>query len=524
MKASLASACLLLALFALAAPSSAQATTIVSSVTHNQTLGTVEGYTATQLSYPAAYYYNAVADAHLYDQNWLLRDQRYSEGGPSVSALTATSATPGMSYYLYGDHYAGAYFYYCDYYCTSPQYYDYCGFSQMAGGSYGGYYYFECYYFCYFFYAYVYLGGTFDAVTVPQPCPNLTIELRTLSGSSSIAGARINGTTQTAYLGANVVLQASISPGVSGSYTWSATGPATQEDTGFHDSRNFYWTGEGTYTATVTFIPSDGSCQISASVTVNVVVPRGFTFTATQTSAFIKQGDNCRDDRGVLITGPAFALGCGLQEPGIEFIATVQGPVPFISAASYSQIKFVQWTNPYAIAHMNSGYECATLRPSEHDTINGWFLDGRDPYPGHGGNFYGLPSASFRDDGRTHQLRAVDSPMYPMADFDYFRSHDLFEMTLVYIGGPNVLEPRVQRPIAVIAWHWGGEIFFSSPGNWQSYYSYPPPQWWTGVATNTLRIFSPGSPTNVGFSPCSGQSPGPEPTPDPCYDSGWNCL
>ena len=525
MKPSLVATCFLLALFALAAPSSAQATTILSSVSHNQQLGIVEGYTATQLSYPAAYYYDAVADAYLYDQTGLLRNHSYSAGGSYAVAFTSTTATPGATYHLFGDHYVDAYFYYCDYYCTERQYYDYCGFSQMAGGYYPEYYYFDCFYVCYFFYFRVYLGTTYDSVIVPEPCPDIeALELR--AGSGNHNPGLINNTTQTALLGATVILVArAISDEgaeLAGSYVWTASpnGQSLDPQGTPNFSKYIFWETEGMKQVRVTFTPPGRSCQVTATVNINVVLPRQFTLTAQQTSAFVKPGENCRDDAGRGLTGTAFALGCGTHTPGIEFTAYLQGPTSFISIPADSQIKIVQWANPYAFWQFDNEDWCVTRRSSEGNIESGWFLDFGDPYPGSNPRAY-----PFGENGAAGPIRAVDSPGYsPLDTTQYFRNYDLFETYLVYFTG-DLFSPRMQRAVAVIPWYWGGEILFSSPGVWSSYYSFPPPQSWIGTATNTLRIFGPDVPTQPTIRRCSELSdPTPNPTPDPCYGSGWNCL
>lgn len=538
MKASLASACLLLALFALAAPSSAQATTIVSSVTHYPSLGIVEGYTATNLSYPAAYYYNAVADAYLYDQNWLLRDHRYSEGGSSASVTTVTSATPGLSYYLYGDHYAGAYFYYCDSYCTQPQYYDYCGFSQLAGGSYGGYYYFECYYFCYFFYAYVYLGGTFDAVTVPQYCPPARVELYAMLANNAFDNQ--NGQTKPALLGTKVPLEARAldqnnNEIAGGTFTWNVTGNHLQNVVQGGKEIDIYWRVEGQHTVTVTFTQSNG-CAVSASMNAQVILPTVTSYTAQQDVEQINRNlaQNCSN-----IPLPArdtFSLGCHpTVSPGITFSATIQSPSNIISDPSDAQVRFVQLVSQYRQRETANGTQCLTYRSSPSDVESGWALDGSDPYDNLGG-----PGVAHLNSNGSATITTRDTPGnqldFPL-QYQNLSVDDQFIMYVKYrVGNPN--NPVAERVIGALSWRWGGEVTYH-PFNGQYTYTQvnPVPKLLTGLATNEAMRPYTGPDGNPRFAkidePDWANCPGSPPPPPPpggycdwyaeqnCYYQGW---
>jgi hypothetical protein len=125
MRASTLCTILLAALCFFALPQRAEAARGVSIISYDSFY--VYGYSETSLTYTEAYYYDAAVSSAMYDQYGFLRSDGYSEGDSLAIVNTRTSASPGVRYDLYSNHYAKTYFYYCDYYCDSPRYYDTTG-------------------------------------------------------------------------------------------------------------------------------------------------------------------------------------------------------------------------------------------------------------------------------------------------------------------------------------------------------------------------------------------------------------
>jgi hypothetical protein len=350
-------------------------------------------------------------------------------------------------------------------------------------------------------------------VPTPPQCSTHTVQL--------IAGNRdVTGGSASALLGAVAIFNAVVDgtgAEANGTYRW--TFQDGTEELGSQTVKNVYWMSQGAKTVRLDFTPAGESCTSTATATINVVLPTIETYSAWQTNASVHPGGNCGDIRGGL-GQTAFQLGCGSTQPGIKFDATVRAPADFITLPNDSKIKFVQFFNGYATAHTPSGQICAMSRTNEHDTTTGWLRDGPDPY--------GLVQPAPFDSNGVARSSAIDSPGYAIETFDYFRNNDHFEMYLVYIAGDN-FNPRYQQVLSMIPWHWGGEVFFSSPGVWSQYEAYPPAQQRFGTTPNN-RVYNTGDPTTLDWSSCS-TGPNPEPTPfpeptpepDPCLRTGWKC-
>jgi hypothetical protein len=307
-----------------------------------------------------------------------------------------------------------------------------------------------------------------------------------------------------------------------GNYSWSASGGGQLSDPvgpGVPQYKNVYWTTEGSNRVTVVF--TGGGCQVTGYVDVNSVVPTQFTYSATQKNGSIRS--DCNSGGLNEFSGDAFSLGCGFRDPGITFGATVQAPTPFISAASDSKIKLVQYVSAFYAATDSGGNLCGGDRTSENNVESGWRLDGSDPYPGGQSAVPFDPitgMAQVFPNSSAHPEGVADSPGVGVSTLTYLRFDLQFEMYLVYAAG-DPAAPRVQRVIAVIPWNFGGEAHFSSPGVWSDYVAYPPAQTRTGVPTTTMRTGLPAS--SASLERCSGPTPlptpppDPDPEPDPCY-------
>ncbi len=513
----------------------AEAATGLSDLNYNELLNTADGYSETQLTFYEAYYYDAVVDAYLYDQFGNTLDHKYAEGGSFESVNTRAAASPGMRYDLYTDHYVGAYFYYCDYYCNTPRYQDTCGFSFYPDNTfYGSFYDYGCYSFCYYFYYYIYLGTTGDSVTVPQPCPNLHLEITNLTGNPN-AGI-LNGQTRPALVGASVVLEAQFTEDEAppGRFSWSATGGARLTDTGGipnpQNIYNVFWTSEGTKKVTVEYILNDGSCRASASVNVDVTIPNLVSFTGQQRDDEINSGAGCSTIEGITYT-----LGCltnqpgRRNDPGITFTATVQPPAGYISAPSESKIKFVQLINPYSRRRQRgaNAEECQTRRGTYASTE--WLLDTQDPYDP-------LPQAIKSFDPNSPNdpvtIETSDSPGFsldsPGLSLDYLYADDHFEMYAVYFVG-NGANPLVFRVLGYVPWSWGGEVVsdssFNPPYRETLDFTAPGPE--QGFSAPNYRQLYQGNIRDLAYGTCPGDSeppPDPEPDPDPCWNGRYyNC-
>jgi hypothetical protein len=497
----------------------------LSVTSHDSTF--VYGYSETSLTYFEAYYYNAVVDGYLFDQYGFLRDNGYSEGGIIAAVSTRTLASPGVRFDLFSDHYVGAYFYYCDYYCDHPQYYDYYGFSTLPENTfYGGYFDSCCYYVCYVFYYYIYLGTTGASVTVPQPCPNTTVEIRpTFGGSQDV----INNQTRPALVGANVQLEAAaVLPNgertvSEGSFQWSTTADAQLSDDGFPlPSYVFraYWLFEGSKSVRVTYIPPDGSCQASASVNLDITTPTLTSFTAQMRDSEINGGAGCSGIEGI-----SYTLGCltnvigQRNDPGISFTSTVQPPPGYISAPSDSKLKFVQLINPYSKRRQRAAGmdECQTRRGAAVSTE--WLLDTQDPYdllPG------AIKTFDRFNPGAAVTIETSDSPGFaldtPGLTLDYLYADDQFEMYVAYFVGENT-NPLVVRYLGYLPWSWGGEVVFDAAFSppYRETVHFTIPGFKQGFAALNYRQPYQGNIRGLPYGSCSGGSEPPDPGPDPCW-------
>jgi hypothetical protein len=471
----------------------------------------VYGYSETSLTYTEAYYYDAAVYGALYDQYGFLRADGYNEGDSLAVVNTRTFASSGVRFDLYSDHYAKAYYYYCDYYCDSPRYYDYYGFSLLADDTfYGSYFDFCCYYVCYVFEVYIYLATTGVSITVENECPNVHLDLRATGGGYD--PGVINGTTQTALLGAPTTLQAIVVGGsANGEYSWSVAGPHQASRSG--NSTTVYWIQPGTYEVQARFRPDGANCTVTAIVNINVVVPTLTELTGTILSppdvgaCFLEGGP------------PTFSLGClAAGNSGIKFQAKVFSP-QYISRNGF--VKYLQIGNFDLTRTAANGYGLECL------TTNGvWTLDA-DPYlstPLEAGPQDRTKAERATSSGGETLIIAADTPGIALAERNRHHVNEQFEMYVVYYSP----DTNVSRVLAYLPWSWGGDL--ARNPNVYPYFDklsiFPTnvPNTLPGIITSTLRSHDRSRVLNdLGWVSCGSQYP-PEPEPDPCRPGMWHCL
>jgi len=479
MRTSIICPIILAALWCFALPYQAKADVITyDSLRYDSSTGFVYGYASTALTYPDQYYYDAGVSSVLADQYYAVLDQGSALGGSFESVNTQTFGQPATTYDLQSSHYVGFYFYYCDYECY---YYDYYGYS-LYGGEYPEYDDFKPIRFCYVGYDIADIADTDLQVTTAPRCQNLSVQIGSFAGNAS--GTDLSGQTKPALLGATVSLLATLnSSTATGTFTWSVAGNNQQELDSNNSVDNIRWMSEGTYRVIVTFTPSDGSCQASTYLDVNVVVPHVTNYTGRHDTEQINYGLNCSR-----IPGTTFSLGCFPNVRGILFDAAVEAPLDSISIPGESKVKFVQIVSQYRQRSTDElGTQCLTSRAVPSDTNTGWTLDGEngvgaDPYDGRPGH---LGVANFND--RYFAILATeDSPGNPLTVFTDSQGNplpvpyqyqslnvdDQFEMYVIYFVGDDPSNPDLTRAIGKLSWNWGGSVYLSVNGfSWNSIYN-----------------------------------------------------
>lgn len=301
---------------------------------------------------------------------------------------------------------------------------------------------------------------------------NVPSDIKITSGRVS---GYLNGTTQTALLGADIALNAAPLPGgfAGGTYAWSFTGPV-QTLTGTNSSSVTFRStaissdsGGGPITATVAY--TKNGLTATASVTVNSVLPTLTSFTATEVADQVNRNANCSG----LSNGATYSLGCyliGGTETGIVWSTTAQIPASqYLTDPQQSGVKFVQAVSSFRKRITNGNFQCFTRRNSEADVASGWQLDTVDPY-----NHSNHPVRRFSE-GNTLTMSDFDAPASrldgSMVEHDALLVDDRFEVYVVYFVGSNPASPVFQRalrmsnsssPISRIAWSWGGQVVFDS--------------------------------------------------------------
>lgn len=140
----------------------------VSSLTYDPYSQNVFGYSATDLDYYTAYYYDAYVEGSLYGfAGAFSGGSHWDQSGEGLAQVySQLPATPDQFYDLYSDHYVVAY--YSEYLPTIGwQYVDQYGYDLLPGGSYPGGYYFLPSYETYTSYEWIYLGNTGVSLGTP---------------------------------------------------------------------------------------------------------------------------------------------------------------------------------------------------------------------------------------------------------------------------------------------------------------------------------------------------------------------
>ncbi|HEX8772278.1 MAG TPA: DUF4214 domain-containing protein [Pyrinomonadaceae bacterium] len=336
--------------------------------------------------------------------------------------------------------------------------------------------------------------------------------------SNPRVGTIANNSTQNALLGANVDLQAKITPAglTGGTYQWFIAAPYQLASGTINDpSIRIYWTQPGTYQAQVTY--TRNGVSVSSTIYVNVVLPTLNSFTAQQNEDLLGPGGFC---------GPGtflWSLGCRALTggEGINFTTTVQIPsASYLSDPAQSGIKFVQ-----AISAMrkvrNSGrdpniirneglVQCLYSRANEGDVNSGWRIDNRlnttgDPYEN------SSDAVRYFSQGNTLTIVTRDSPAQGWDDLDAVKVDDRFQMYVVYFaGGSHPGAPIFQRRIGSLTWNWGGEVVYDSVNRISSntpyrkllpLYAQPGSRNRDAVVSNTTYQ---GLNSDLNFGPCLG--------------------
>jgi hypothetical protein len=477
--------------------------------------GIVQGYSATELDYYARLHNNAYVFGELADQYSGVVDSGSAYGYGRASVFTQTNGLPGTQYQLTSHHYIVMYFYttvnICeDYYFFSPgpycyynRWFDPWGFGFQAPNyywswwgffGYGPYGYWESdlrYQFS------TYVSITTPGIIEPPASQNFSVDI-----TSPRASGSLNGTSQNALAGADLTLNAVVTPGElsNGSYRWRVTGDPQVVD-GSTNSRTIKlrWTRPGSYEVRLDYIRQ--GVGRSQSVNINVVLPTLQNFTASIPSP---------PDVGyrVLPSGvglPWFMLGSIRDRvDGISFTATVRSP-GYISTDG--QVRYAQIINGTLTQTSVDGV-CTEIKGS-----NGWVTDG-NPYTAISYQLGGeplLPTAP----GADVTINTLDNPGHQL-NRDRQTYDAQFEMYVVYFANGH------EYPLGKIPWSFGGETYRdpNEPATgFRVGYRYPTdtPKFFSFTPAGAFRPHNRSVIFNeLNFASCT-PPPDPDPWPDPCY-------
>ncbi|MDT4952035.1 MAG: hypothetical protein QOJ02_173 [Acidobacteriota bacterium] len=252
----------------------------------------------------------------------------------------------------------------------------------------------------------------------------------------------------------------------------------------------------------------------SATVNVNVVIPKLTGFTATQAADRVAS-NQCSGDFPPA-PGVTYILGCPNSPYGITFSATTKIPSgSYLTDPAQSGIKYVQIVSLLRKDINYGRVRCRTARNSESDTGSGWQLDTDDPYR--------TTSVVRFSQGNILTTQETDAPSVALTltDFDYdsdaYYINDVFETYIVYFTGSNPSAPIFQRaiglenspkPAARIAWSWGGQTVYdpASPYSYQLQFSLVPPRSYVAEAVDFMRPYT-GNAADLGPAQCPGGPP-----------------
>jgi len=297
---------------------------------------------------------------------------------------------------------------------------------------------------------------------------NVPADVKITSGR---VGGYLNGTTQNALLGADVALQASPLPGgfAGGTYAWTCT-PSTScsISTVANSSSVTLRTNEvATYNATVSY--TKNGLTATGSVTINSILPTLTSFTVSNRSSDrINSPGTCGHGPGPDSLFWWYDLGCKPSSVGISFLGSIQVPT-FLSDPAQSGVKYVQAVNTFR-KKIAGGMRCDTRRSTETDLSSGWQLDTSDPFKRGLGELQYFTIIGSPGLANGFSIGVDDYPgraVTGFVDYDFLDSlyiDERFQMYVVYFTGPEPSQPRLQRPLGMMEWNWGGTVVFDEPG------------------------------------------------------------
>ena len=429
----------------------AQQVTMSSSLTRDVTTGEMVGFSRTEMDFNTAAWYQAYVSNEIRRQsdNALLAsgDNFSTPGTNTFAARTSrTAGVANVTYRLDSKHW------------ILPLSFGWCTFSRQdvysyattpgVGGNFGATQSISGFFcsgqFCGVCVGgWIYLGQTTQSKTIP----NVTI-------TNSRIGTVPAQSTQTALLGADVVLSSSVTP-TGGGYSWTFTGPfSISAGSTSGSSVTIRSSNVGAITARLTYTVN--GVPNSQQFTINAVIPTMQSFTAQQVADSIAAPSQCDASKPWW----TYRIGCGAANPGITFSATAQVP-SFISDPTQSGIKIVQAVSTYRKKMVGGNLRCFTARSDPSNVASGWQLDFSDPYP--------LAEVRRFSEGNTLTIRSEDTPsdnltFAQIKEFvDALDIDDRFETYLVYFTF-DPANPPVSRTLGKLEWVFGGFVAFDNPG------------------------------------------------------------
>jgi hypothetical protein len=346
----------------------------------------------------------------------------------------------------------------------------------------------------------------------------------------------LNGTTQKALVGADIVLNANVIPSTrtGGAYSWTFTGPYVVSGGAMNSSSvTIRSTDVGTITATANYtlngVPATGSVNIAAEL------PTLTSFTAQVSTDRISRNQHCS---GAPLDAAQYSLGCwhpGGPDEGIVFTANagIQS-TPYLSNPAQSGIKIKQFVSQFRkrVNDIGNGnFECLTVRPTQNDVDGGWQLDGVEAMthfihpPPTFGQSNTLSYSAF--DAPSDSLEYTSYPIFSMHDVLFV--DDRFQaFVFYYVGDP--LEPIFQRPLRLtsqntynfsyIGWKWNGQAIleYNTSNNLKYRLQFTNTPSLAVSGTNTLPTLH-GNVTQTQYGQCVG-----DPAPSTNKIDGARCF
>lgn len=298
-------------------------------------------------------------------------------------------------------------------------------------------------------------GIAFDDVTFDTPALRVDIKNPRVNGS-------LNGTTQKALAGADIVLQA-VPSFSGGSYSWTFTGPAVIVGGSQNSSSvTIRSNNNGNIAAKVSY--TRGGSVVSETVNISAMLPSLSSYSAVQEQDFLDTSAHLGFPCEGMVPGDVrWQLGCPPGGPGIVFTASVNLPLgPYLTDPSATGIKYVQSVSAMRKVRRDTGtVECLTGRVSEDNVESGWSLDD-DPSTGNGDPYSSDPQSLKRfSEDTTQTITTEDSPISRWARdiLDARKNDDRFQMYVVYFTG-HPRTPIFQRRLASLSWSWKGAVVY----------------------------------------------------------------